>query len=97
MEKQDEFVEHTDLGTYLGEIARKLNLRGKMLRGVSQLWFEGETDELPEVCSELGIELSRLGRKLKLVRNHLCNNCQLKSIEESISLGEVNKDKTEQG
>jgi hypothetical protein len=96
MEKQDEFVEHTDLGTYLGQIARCLLLRGEMLRGVSQLWLEGETDELVEICSELGIEVSRLGRQLKLLRDHICNNCQMKSVEESVRFEDGQEEKNTQ-
>jgi hypothetical protein len=88
MEKQDEFVEHTDLGTYLGELSRRLLLRGEMLRGIGHLWGEYDSTEGAEIAVQLGVELGQIGQQLKLLRNQLCQDCQIKELTEIITFGQ---------
>jgi hypothetical protein len=91
MENQQE-KETTDLGTFLGRISRRIILRGELLRGLAPIWTEGDTEEFLEIISEMGVEITDLGRRLKLIQKQLCSTCQMKHVEESISIGKA-KDK----
>jgi hypothetical protein len=89
--KESTDIELTDLGTCLGRIARQVLLRGEMLRGISKLWIEYDSIEGAEIASQLGAELGQIGRQLKLLREQLCQNCQLIKVEEGIRFGKSDK------
>ncbi len=84
MEKQDDFIDATDLGTYLGEIGRRVWLCRETLWGLNKSWREGESEESAELVEQLSAELSSLGRQIKLVRNQLCRDCALKKVKKTI-------------
>jgi len=86
MEKSNEIREATDLGTFLGQIARQISLRGEMLRGISNQMGEYDSIEGAQIFRQLGVELDRIGQQLNLLEDHLCNGCQLKVVTEIISI-----------
>ncbi len=76
--------DNTDLGTFLGEIGRRVLLSKEALWGLNKSWREGESEESAEVVEQLSAELSGLGQQIKLVRNQLCQKCALKKVKKSI-------------
>ena len=82
---QDQITECAELGTYLREIARRIILKGETLRGIGQLWFESDNEEL-HILAELGMEIIQHGRNLKLLGDCLCNSCQMQGVETSVSV-----------
>jgi len=82
---QGQITEYAELGTHLREIARRIILKGETLRGLGQLWFENDNEEL-HILAELGMEIIQHGRNLKLLGDSLCSNCQMQSVETSVSV-----------
>lgn len=85
MEKQaDRYSEETDLGTFLGYMAKKLTKEGDSLRALAEDWFQHKTDE-QTVLVAFGVEMGKIGRQLLDLRQQLCNTCQTKVVSEVLS------------
>jgi len=86
MEKSNELRDTYDFGGYLDDLARRVLLYGEMLRGISKLSCEYDSQESQEIMLELGLTLGQIGRQLKLLRDQLCHRCEMLNIEEKITI-----------
>ncbi len=81
-EKSNELRDAYDFGGYLDDLSRKILLRAEMLRGISKVCSEYDSQESQEIYLELGLELNQIGQQLKLLRDHLCHRCEMLQVEE---------------
>ena len=80
MDKQFDTEEQTDLGTFLGRIAYRLNKEGNALQALAKMWFEDEGEEKRKILEQSGIDTNYLGEQLLALRNQLCQTCMLRSV-----------------
>ena len=94
MQKEDEFevrnlktnqidnagieLDHTDWGTFLGRIARKLTKEGNSLEAIADKWFDD--GERRNVLRSFSIDVIVLGEQLLAIRDQICQTCQLKPV-----------------
>lgn len=81
-------LDNTDLGTFLGDIARSLTKEGISLEALADKRLdEGETQ-----CAvkRIGVDVSIWGEKLLLLRNKLCQKCKLQPVSIFLSFDDSN-------
>ncbi len=93
MEKSNEVRDAYDFGGYLDNISRKVQLYGEMLRGISKLSDEYDSDETREIWLQAGLELNQIGQQLKLLRDQLCHRCEMLQVEEKITIANPDEKK----
>jgi hypothetical protein len=71
-------LDRTDVGTFLGKIARRLTKEGGSLEVLADKWFdEGESRD---TVRSFGADIAILGEQLLAIRNQICQTCQLKPV-----------------
>jgi hypothetical protein len=88
---ENQVYDRTDVFTFLGDIAHRLVKEGDALRALAEGWFEaGAEDRQTLVCC--GVDISRLGQQLLVLRGQLCQACATKEVMEVLSFGPVAKE-----
>jgi hypothetical protein len=83
---ENQVYDRTDVFTFLGDMAKRLTKEGECLRALADTWLDKGTDE--HSCLVLsGVDITRLGRKLLALREHLCQPCATKDVAEGLIFG----------
>ncbi len=71
-------LDRSDIGTFLGKIARKLNKEGSSLEALADKWFDEGNNR--STIRQFGVDTVVLGEQLLAIRNQICQDCQLKPV-----------------
>ncbi len=83
---ENQLYDRTDVFTFMGDIAKRLAKEGECLQALADTWLDKNTDE--HDCLVLsGVGISRLGRKLLVLRGQLCQACATKEVAEGLIFG----------
>ena len=77
----------TDLGTYLGKIARRLIKEGDSLQALAGIWYEKGNDN---IVRTFGGDIASLGELLLALRNRLCQKCMMQEVKIILNFGSSN-------
>ena len=97
MKNQQDLIDETDLGTFLGDIAKSLIKEGLAIEALADKRLGDDETQVP--FKRMGIEISIWGEKLLILRDRLCQKCILQpvsifiSFEGSSKKGEKKDDK----
>ena len=72
-------LDSTDIGTFLGKIARKLVKEGTSLEALADKWFDEGNNQ--NTIRQFGIDTGVLGEQLLALRNQICQECLLKPVK----------------
>ena len=79
-------IEQTDLGTLLGKLASRLRNDGLALLGRASL-EASPADESYRDLADLWSSLERTAGLLDIVKKHLCRDCAMLEVSETVSFG----------
>ena len=76
-------IDVTDLGTFLGRIARCITKEGTSLEALADKWLD--IGEIQTAFKQMGIEMSIWGEQLQTLKNKLCQTCKLRQVSIFVS------------